>query len=216
MSERTYGIQHNKSPFVRRMTTAFPCTHSVLCSCIMDGDGQLWKPYYRESRGPAQQIGKLDDRTSTHALKRKPGSRGLRHEYLKHLCARCGKARPQRHTFERPLLPGEDPTGGICSRPECARYASQKGAGEGSKKKKPQPQVIVLEFHHYLHTGISGNRPSSSIATAVELPAEEKAFRKVSVEYPHTSSCGCKLFPTLEQQPAPQVHLQSKPTLVYC
>jgi hypothetical protein len=201
--------------FVRQTTWALPFTQIVLSSSNMDGDDRIWKPYYRQSHSPDQQIGELDDPASRHILKAKPGTRSLRDTYLKHTCARCGKARSQRHQDEHHHVPGEEPIRGICLRPECARYTSQNGVRELSKK-KPQPQVIVLEFHHYLHTGISGNRPSSSIATAVELPAAEKTWKELSGEYPYTSSYDCKLFPTLEEQPAPRVNLHSKPTLVHC
>jgi hypothetical protein len=217
MSERRHG-EHIKSPFLRRMTYAFPFTLLVLCSSNMDGDDHLWKPDYRQSYGPDQQIGELEDPESRPRLKRKTGS-----DNLKHVCARCGKSRSRRYRPDRPLVPGVQPISDICSRPECAEYASKKNARYASKKdagdvsKKPQPQVIVLEFHHYLHTGTAGNGPSSSIATAVELSGEEKTSRKgLPGEYPYTSSCGWKLFHTLAEQPPPRVNLRSKPMLVYC
>jgi glucan endo-1,3-beta-D-glucosidase len=50
-------------------------------------------------------------------------------------------------------------------------------------KEKRYPQVIVLEFHHYLHTDTSVNRPSSSIATAVELPAAANSAVIAAIDF---------------------------------
>jgi hypothetical protein len=148
-------------------------------------------------------------------LKIKHGTHNLRHTYLKYIYARCGKSRSPCYQADHPLAPGEELIRGIYSRPECARYASGKDARDVSKK-KPQPQIIVLEFHYYLYTSIFGNRPSSLIATAVELSGEEKTSRKeLPGEYPY-NVYGWILFPTLEKQPAPQVNMLSKSTLVYC
>jgi len=182
----------------------------------MDRTDQLWNSYITRPPSPDQQDSELKDLILRQGLKTKHGTRNLRHTYLKHTCARCGKSRSPRYQADHPLAPGEEPIRGICSRPECARYASGKGARDVSKK-KPQPQIIVLEFHHYLHTSTSGNGPSSSIATAVELSGEEKTSRKeLPGEYPYTASHGWTIFPTLEEQPAPRVNMLSKPTLVYC
>jgi hypothetical protein len=182
----------------------------------MDRTGQLWNSYITRPPSPDQQNSELKNLIPRQSLKTKHGTGNLRHTYLKHTCARCGKSRSPRYQADHPLAPGEKPIRGICSRPECARYASGKGARDVLKK-KPEPQIIVLEFHHYLHTSTSGNEPSSSIATAVELSGEEKTSRKeLPGEYPYTASHGWTIFPTLEEQPAPRVNMLSKPTLVYC
>jgi hypothetical protein len=177
---------------------------------------QLWNSYHTQPPNPDQQDSELEDLIPSQGLKTKHGSHNLRHTYLKHTCTRCGKPRSPRYRASHPLAPGEEPIRGICSRPECARYALGKGVRD-LPKETPQPQIIVLEFHHYLHTSTSGNGLSSSVATAAELSSEVKTSRKeLPGEYPYTASQGWRLFPTLEEQPAPQVNMHSKPTLVYC
>jgi hypothetical protein len=177
--------------------------------------GQLWHSYHTRPSSSDQQDRELKNLIPRQELKIKHGISNLRHMYLKHTCARCGKSRSPRYQADHPLAPGEEPIRGICSRPECARYASEEGARDVSKN-KPQPQIIVLEFHHYLHTNTSDNGPSSSITTAVELSGEGKfSQRELPGEYLYTTSHGRTPFPTLEERPAPQVNMTSKPTLVY-
>jgi hypothetical protein len=203
----------------------------------MDANDRFWKPYYTQPHDPDQQIAELEDPESRPRLRRKARSDNLKqmsetHD-RKHKCTRCGKSRSRRYRPDRLLGPGEEPISDICSRPECAEYASKKNASDASKKnasdaskkdardasneKKLRPQLIVLEFHHYLHSGTSGNGLSSTIATALELSGEEKSSRtELPGEHPYTSNSGWRYFPTFGEQPAPKVNLYSKPTLVYC
>ena len=81
----------------------------------------------------------------------------------KHVCSLCGKTRSKRYHYYHPLLPGQVPESGVCSRPKCARAVHET-------LRLPY-QLIVHETHYHYHSG-SGleGPPPSYAATELLLP----------------------------------------------
>jgi hypothetical protein len=82
-----------------------------------------------------------------------------------HLCASCGKPRSEKYHADHPLIPGQVPKPGVCSRPKCAQF-----------KKMMQEDVnwspaLVVEVHHYYHTD-SDFKPTNDSVHVAEVPGE--------------------------------------------
>jgi hypothetical protein len=89
----------------------------------------------------------------------------------RHICSRCGKSRSKRYHNHHPLLPGQVPEPGICSRSKCATAVSDI--------LRSPCQVIVYETHYHYHSssGLEGPPPSY---TAGELRLPDNSLRDLS------------------------------------
>jgi hypothetical protein len=130
---------------------------------------------------------------------------------LQHICFICGKARSSTYQAQHPLIPGDIPIPGICSRRKCARVDYPM------PMESPPPAVIIYKIHHYYHFS-SGLCTSSPLAvTPVELPGEEALCRQVELsgeELPNIKGYlerGLPLF--LEEPSPPPIRNWSKPTI---
>ena len=83
-----------------------------------------------------------------------------------HICSLCGKHRSSRYRKLHPLVPGQAPEPGICSRPTCAEAVNELLLILPC-------QVNLYEIHHHHHynssAGLEGPPPSYT-ATEVRLP----------------------------------------------
>jgi hypothetical protein len=82
----------------------------------------------------------------------------------RHICSRCGKSRSKRYHDHHPLLPGQVPEPGICSRLKCATAVNNM--------LRPPCQVIVYEthYHHHFSSGLEAGPPPSYAAGELRLP----------------------------------------------
>lgn len=154
---------------------------------------------------------------------------------LRHVCSRCGKLRSKKYHNHYPLLPGQIPEPGICSRPKCATAVDDI--------LHSPCQVIVYETHYHYHSNSEQEGPPPSY-TAGELgmfggslrglsPIERESPSPVEtssgpgelsgessptgqVELPDNVCSRRRTFgrlsPILEESPPP-VNLLNKPTL---
>jgi hypothetical protein len=84
----------------------------------------------------------------------------------RHLCSLCGKSRSKRYHDQHPLLLGQIPQPGICSRSKCANV---------NEMLRLLCPVIIYEIHHHYHSssGLEGPPPSY---TAAELPLSDNTL----------------------------------------
>jgi hypothetical protein len=105
----------------------------------------------------------------------------------RHICSRCGKSRSKRYHDHHPIISGQVPAFGICSRSKCAKlvYDIQRSPC----------QVIVYETHYHYHSspGLEGPPPSY---TAGELRLPDDSLRDLS--------------PTRKESPPPMI-ISSRP-----
>jgi len=89
----------------------------------------------------------------------------------RHICSRCGKSRSKRYHNHHPLLPGQVPEPGICSRPTCATTVNDI--------LRSPCQVIVYETHYHYQSdsGLEGPPPSYSTE---ELRFPDNSLRDLS------------------------------------
>ncbi|PVH68766.1 hypothetical protein DL98DRAFT_542151 [Cadophora sp. DSE1049] len=87
----------------------------------------------------------------------------------RHICSLCGKSRSKRYHDQHPLLLGQAPEHGICSRPKCAKAVNEM--------LRPPCPVIIYEIHHHYHSssGLEGPPPSY---TAAELRLTDNTLRR--------------------------------------
>jgi hypothetical protein len=87
----------------------------------------------------------------------------------RHICSLCGKSRSKRYHDQHPLLLGQAPSPGICSRPKCAKAVNEM--------LRPPCPVIIYEIHHHYHSssGLEGPPPSY---TAAELRLADNTLRR--------------------------------------
>lgn len=87
----------------------------------------------------------------------------------RHICSLCGKPRSKRYHDQHPILLGQAPKPGICSRPKCAKAVNEM-------QRLPRP-VIIYEIHHHYHSssGLEGPPPSY---TAAELQLFDNTLRR--------------------------------------
>lgn len=92
----------------------------------------------------------------------------------RHICSRCGKSRPKRYYNHHPLISGQVPESGICSKVVNDILRSPR-------------QVIVYETHYYYHSspGLEGPPPSY---TAGELRLPDDSLRDLSLIRKESSS----------------------------
>jgi hypothetical protein len=87
----------------------------------------------------------------------------------RHICSLCGKSRSKRYHDQHPLLLGQAPEPGICSRPKCAKTVNEM--------LRPPCPVIIYEIHHHYpsSSGLEGPPPSY---TAAELRLSDNSLRQ--------------------------------------
>ncbi|EHY57087.1 hypothetical protein ABEF92_003886 [Exophiala dermatitidis] len=146
----------------------------------------------------------LEDPRSTPNLKRYSELPTFRHR-----CALCRKLRSSAYQRDHPIAPGEQPTPGVCSRPECS---AQKRAWSLSTK---PPPVMVLEVHCYIYENPFPDNSTEAPLT-VELPAAEQGRRKELLRGDDEMSAWTQKNPNLyeDKQQAPWVSRMTKPTFV--
>lgn len=113
----------------------------------------------------------MDDQRSTqfgHSQQSTPTSSSLT---PRHICSRCGKSRSKRYHNHHPLISGQVPESGICSRSKCAKAVNDI--------LRSPCQVIVYETHYHYHSspGLEGPPPSY---TAGELRLPDDSLRDLS------------------------------------
>ncbi|OCK78871.1 hypothetical protein K432DRAFT_394392 [Lepidopterella palustris CBS 459.81] len=127
-----------------------------------------------------------------------------------HLCALCGKRRSRKYQRQHPLLPGQIPEPGICSRPECTR-------AHGKRWEDSYPQPLVVEAHHYYHRG-DGFEATAHPTYSPELPGESSLSGRAEVPgdshhaYFRSRRAQGQLVPMREESSSP-VNRRTKPTL---
>jgi hypothetical protein len=89
----------------------------------------------------------------------------------RHICSRCGKSRSKRYHNHHPLLPGQVPEPGICSRSKCATAMNNI--------LRSPCQVIVYETHYHYHSSSGPEEPPPSY-TAGELRRDLSPIREES------------------------------------
>jgi hypothetical protein len=89
----------------------------------------------------------------------------------RHICSRCGKSRSKRYQNHHPLISGQVPESGICSRSKCAKAVNDI--------LRSPCQVIVYETHYHYHSSPELEGPPPSY-TAGELRLHDDSLRDLS------------------------------------
>ena len=129
-----------------------------------------------------------------------------------HLCALCGKPRSRKYQRQHPLLPGQIPEPGICSRPECTQM-------HGQRWEDCHPRSLVVEVHHYYHRG-DGLEAAAYPTDTLEMPGESSVRGRAEVAGDSHHACfqskrAQDQLVLMREESPPPVNRRTKPTLHY-
>ena len=145
----------------------------------------------------------MPKREKVHTMSRHTPIEGTRH-----ICSLCGKPRSLRYQRSHPLLPGQIPKAGTCSRRDCR---------SPTERLSPPPcsHTITLEIHHYYHSNIdSAHHPTP--AGVIELPGQSSLSGRIELPTaPFHPSQGVRRLSPISEEPPP-VRYATKPTLQEC